>query len=373
MGKRILRGATRAAQAHVREVGPVRPEDAQGLVAQVYAQLERDFGMLPPPITLHSPAPDLLAASWALLRESLVATGATGRVAKEAVAAAVSAANACPYCVQVHTAMLHGLHGSDAHAVGEHRLDAITDPLLAECARWGRAGAHRDEAGRVPLPGTAAQAPELIGTVVTFHHLNRMVNLFLVDVPLPARVPAVARRAALGVAGKVVAPLARRVTRAGESLALLDEAPLPADLGWAAGTPAVAGAFARAAAAFERGGERSVPASVRDLVTARLAGWDGRPPPLTSAWVDEAVAELPAWDRGIGRLALLTALASYRVDRAVVAGARAAGAGDRALIEITGWASFAAARTAGSWLVAGWAALGDRSGSGPTGPAARAA
>ena len=51
-------------------------------------------------------------------------------------------------------------------------------------------------------------------------------------------------------------------------------------------------------------------------------------------------------DRAVAKLALLTALASYQVDAEVVASARRACADDAALIELTAWASLAAARRA---------------------------
>ena len=86
------RVARRAALAHVEHVIPTDPSTATGLVREVYRQVERDFGMLAPPIALHSPAPTVLAAAWAMLHESLLATGTTPRATKEAIATAVSAA-----------------------------------------------------------------------------------------------------------------------------------------------------------------------------------------------------------------------------------------------------------------------------------------
>jgi hypothetical protein len=59
-----------------------------------------------------------------------------------------------------------------------------------------------------------------------------------------------------------------------------------------------------------------------------------------------ATAELPAGERAVAKLALLTALASYQVDADVVASARRECADDAALIDLTAWASFTAARRA---------------------------
>src|ERR1700735_4058374 len=135
---RLIRGAGRKAIAQVRYVSPVPPGQAQGLVATVYAQVERDFGMLAPPVALHSPAPWPLAASWMMLRETLL-TGLADRAAREAVAAAVSLGNSCPYCVQVHTSVLHGLiQGRDATAIEAGQLTAVGDPHIQQLAAWAQ-------------------------------------------------------------------------------------------------------------------------------------------------------------------------------------------------------------------------------------------
>ncbi|WP_050565001.1 hypothetical protein [Salinispora oceanensis] len=81
---------------HVRHLTPVPLSAATGLVAAVYRAVERDFGMLAPPLTLHAAAPPALAATWLMLRESLLVPGRLGRAAKEAMAVEVSAANRPP-------------------------------------------------------------------------------------------------------------------------------------------------------------------------------------------------------------------------------------------------------------------------------------
>jgi AhpD family alkylhydroperoxidase len=354
MGQLLTRTTQRVTLAQVRQVTPVRPVAAEGLVAEVYAQVGRDFGMLAPPISLHSPAPEALAASWLMLRETLVGSGLLDRATKEAVAAAVSVGNACPYCVDVHGTTLHGLiRGRDAAAIATDRIDEVADSRLREIAGWARATALRATASRQDLPLSPAEAPEAIGVVVVFHYLNRMVNIFLSDSPFPPGLPAAARAGMQRLAGRMLRPISRGRREPGTSLDLLPAAALPDDLSWAAGNPNIAGAFARATAAIEDAGRRSVPVAVRELVLAELAGWDGRPVGASRAWVDDAVVGLAVADRPTGRLALLTALASYQVDDSVVEGARSALAGDAALVELTSWASLAAARQVANWLPAG--------------------
>ncbi|GAA4197003.1 carboxymuconolactone decarboxylase family protein [Streptosporangium oxazolinicum] len=323
--------------AQVRHVSPVRPAAAHGLVAEVYAQAARDFGMLAPPVILHSPAPSALAASWSILRESLLVPGTAGRAAKETVAAEVSAGNTCPYCVDVHGATLRG-------------LGAARDPRLAPLAAWARASGTAATAWDEPPAGDGGSgAAELVAVAVTFQYLNRMVNVFLGDSPLPPELPRGARGPAMRLFGALMRPAARRAAVPGASLGLLPVAPLPADLSWAAGVPHLAGAFARAAAAVEECGRRSLPGRVRALVADRVAAWEGEPPGLGRDWAARAVAGLPEADRPAARLALLVALASYQVDREAVEEFLRTTPDERALVEVTAWASLTAARRVGTW------------------------
>ncbi|WP_155372849.1 carboxymuconolactone decarboxylase family protein [Catellatospora vulcania] len=331
----LLSWATRGATLrHVRHVTPVHPAAASGLVGEVYRQVAAEFGMLAPPIVLHSPDPPRLAAAWTVLREALLADGLTTRLDREAVAAAVSAANSCPYCVDVHGSTLAGLGGRDA-------VDAAGPggTRLRELTAWaGRPGAA------APFP--PAQAPELIGTAVTFHYLNRMVNVFLPDSPLPPAVRGPARQVMGRMAARLLGALARGRVTPGGSAGLLPDAELPADLAWARGRPSVAAAFGAAAAAVDEAGQ-SLPAEVRDLVSAQAARLpDGGPGLHAQDWLDGAVSALAPEHRGMARLALLTVFASYRVTPAVVADAGLAD--DGALVRLTAWSSMTAARVLGA-------------------------
>ncbi len=96
-----------------------------------------------------------------------------------------------------------------------------------------------------------------------------------------------------------------------------------------------------------------MPEPVRDLVVARLASWDGQPAGPAGpgrGWVEAAVSGLAADQRPAGRLALLVALASHQVSQSDVEEFRDRGRpGDQTLVELTAWASLAAARRTASW------------------------
>ncbi len=335
MGGTVIRAALRSALNQVQYVDPVRPRRARGLVASVYQRVEREFGMLAPPVALHSPAPAVLAASWMMLRESLLARGELDRATKEVVAAGVSVGNGCPYCVEVHSATFGGLvHGPAADALSTSRVEDLADDATRALALWARDSA---------FPGAEPPKPtaETVGVAVTFHYLNRMVSVFHGDSPLPPNVPAGAHGAATRFLGRFMRSSAIVEHRPGDSLELLPPAPVGEDLWWAADNSTIADAFARAYAAIGEAGDRAVPADVRALVIAQLAEWDGRPKGVSRAWVSDAVSVLSPREKPIGRLALLTAMAAYQIDPSVVDDADLP---DSTLIELTSWSSLAAAR-----------------------------
>ena len=351
-----MQRALRRSVAQIRYVSIVPPGEARGIVADVYAQAERDFGMLAPPLVLHSPAEGPLAACWVMLRESLLAQGASDRAARETVAAAVSLGNSCPYCVAVHGAVLSGLdHEPEAAVIASDRLGAITDPALRDLAVWARSTGRRN-GGRPPaLPYSAEQMAELSAVAVTFHYLNRMVTVFCEESPLPGAVPAGLAGGLMRVLGRYLGHAARSAPQPGASLDLLPD-PLPdaeaatGDLRWAAASGSITKAFARADTAIEAAARRTVPEPVRELVRGELAGWDGRRRGLDRSWADDAVSGLPVADRIPGRLALLTAFTPHQIAQTDIGEFCRGGFTDRELIELTAWASMAAANQAGAWL-----------------------
>jgi hypothetical protein len=214
------------------------------------------------------------------------------------------------------------------------------------------------------------QAAELAGVAVTFHYLNRMVKVFLGASPLPPAVPGALGGPLMRILSRIVlsaqpartaqpawtAQPARTAQRAWPAHDLLPAGEPLVDQGWLAGSPRIADAFARARAAIERAGVDAVPERVRELTLAELAGWDGTARGPSRAWADAAVSGLAAADRPAGRLALLTAFASYQVLADDIAEFRHGNPDDGALIGLTSWASLAAALRIGSWLGTGQAA-----------------
>lgn len=331
----------------VRFVKPMQYGDATGLTLQVYQQMEADF-MVAPVLTLHSPVPEVMAGAWSILRETLLA-GRVDRTLKETVAATVSKSNTCPFCVDAHTMLLHANSEHDvAGAIRRGDFASIRDPQLHALVHWVLANQTSSAIEGHQPPFSRDDAAEIVGTVITFHYINRMANVFLGDalLPLPA--------ALKGVTGRLIGTAAgKRFVRAvepGASLGFVPRAALPGDLAWATTNPAVTAAFAGFAAVVEEAGEKVLPEPVRALVGARVQAWNGEIMGMSRRWVEEAAETIREEHRSAARLTLLTALASYQVDAGVVDDFRSHYPDDAHLVAATAWASFTAARRISEWL-----------------------
>ncbi|MGW1816164.1 carboxymuconolactone decarboxylase family protein [Streptomyces sp. NPDC002125] len=276
-----------------RYTSPAPPKSATGEVAGVYEQLATDFGIKDATtFVVLSASPPLLTAAWALMRESLLA-GRASRTGKEVVAAGVSLANRCPFCVTAHSVLLH--------ATGDHRLaetllrgEQPKDPGERHLLAWGK-----DMSGPRPFP--AHETAEYVGTALAFHFINRVVSSLLTEVMLPGGVERY--RLVRSTAGRSLARTVRRELEPGASLPLLGTEGEPPS--WAPEGPVGTAYGALRTAARTGAGLLSEEdaAFVRDSVAA----WDGVTPlPLA--------AELPSRaERPGARLALLAARAPYRI------------------------------------------------------------
>jgi AhpD family alkylhydroperoxidase len=318
--------------------------ESASLVATVNAQMKRDFGMVVEPITLHRPTPELMAGAWAALRETVV-SGTVDGPAKETVASTVSRVNRCPYCVEAHAIRLAAGGRRDvAAAIERGDYQAIPVAHLRALALWAAASRSPGAPELVAPPFAAGEAPELVGTVVYFHYVNRMVSVFCGDSPLPA------------VARAFRAPIARVAARrfrravlvthaAGASLGLIADAPVPADLSFAPDDGAIGRAWGAFAAVVDRSGRAALSDRDRAAVRAAIAAWKGDDPPLSGGWIEDALGDA---DSGAARLALLTALAPYRVgsDDLIELG----GADGATAVSAAAWGAFEAARRVAAWL-----------------------
>ena len=332
-----------------KNITPVSPASADGLVAEVYAQIKRDFGAIVEPFSLHSPSPKLLAGVWTACRETEL-IGIVPRNMKEIIAAAVSTTNQCPYCVDAHTIMLD--------AVGEHKassalsnrtISGISDPKLRDISEWALSTRSPNSTIIHSPPFSQKEAPEIIGMAVLYHYINKMVSFFLTETPLPSNrgwLKGTLKR----MAGWYFSFSANRPKLQGESLRLLPDSELPSDLIWAQDSQWVAQAFARFAAVIDEIGEEILSKAVRHCVQSYVEAWDGESPGISRQWVEQAIQNLDDKSKVVGRLVLTTAIAPYQVDDEMIEHFRADYPKEETLLGALAWGSFTVARRIGTWL-----------------------
>jgi AhpD family alkylhydroperoxidase len=327
------------APRQVRYLSPLDYRKAEGLAGAALEQMERDF-VVGPPITVHLPNPDLMAGVWSMARECLAA-GRGRRAMGEVVAAAVSRLNACPYCLDMHSSMLHSFGsrgGTEAHAITNWAAATLT-PGAQVLAR---------------PPFAPDDAPHMIGAALCFHYLNRMVNVFLDPSPFWVSGDGRMKDFVTRLAGNFLRPrLANQIVEPGKFLNDAAETSLPDEFAWAVSNPQIAGGFLRFISAAEQAGLESVDPHVREWVVEHVEGWRGEARGPGRTWVENAVASLDDRQRPAGRLALVTALTSWQVDERLVADFRSGQSSDRDLINLTSWASYIAVRRIASWTACG--------------------
>jgi hypothetical protein len=236
-----------------------------------------------------------------------------------------------------------------ASAVSEDKYDKISNAETRQLVEW--ALATRTPAAKILLtpPFSREAAPEIIGTAVFYHYINRMVSVLLTETPLPSNRTWL-KRPLKRVASLIFSPAVKRAKTAGESLQFLPEANLPPDLSWAEKASNVAGAFARFAAVVEDVGGLALTPEVRNYVQAKVDAWKGEFPELSRNWVEQGLQEFTNPQRTAVRLTLLTALAPYQIDEDIIRDFRKCFSGDSKLLGALAWASFTAARKIGTWL-----------------------
>ncbi len=335
----------------IKHVHPVNVRSAKGLVALVYSQIKRDFGKVVEPFQLHSPLPRLLAGTWMACRETEL-VGSVSRSIKEAVAATVSTVNNCPYCVDAHTIMLKaaGEHAI-ASSISRARYNQIAAARVRSIVQWALKASTPNLEVPGLLPFSQSEAPEIIGTAVFYHYMNRMVTVLLGKTPLPSNISWL-KNPLKRIASMMFSSAVHRPKTLGESLKFLPPANLPEDLHWAKANPIVAQAFARFAAIVNEVGEQALPLRVREKVSDFIDKWQGETFGISRSWVEDGTRDFDEASKSAAQLTLLTAMAPYQVDESTVQRFKQNFPEDHVLLGALAWGSLTAARKIGTWIQA---------------------
>lgn len=321
-------------------------------LAALFHQIRREFGALVDPLLIHSVDAELLGGAWASLRETLVAEGRVPRRFKEVAAVGVSIANACPWCVDAHTIMLSAL-GSDPSAKRLRRApkSPLPDPALEAVAQWAKNSRHPRSSQVTHPPFSLSEAPEFIGTAFCFHYINRLVTILLGDSPVPAK-HKLMRRIIIFFSVRVFGRAIRRPHPAGASLSMAGASACSGRFAWAHSNPHIEAAFSALEDAILKAAEDVFTTDTQCAVRSFIASWQGDEMPLGRAWLDQALACLPSFERPAARLALLAALAPHRATDEDVRDFRETWPDDRRLMAVLSWGAWQAAVRVTEWLLA---------------------
>ncbi|CAN0137228.1 unnamed protein product, partial [Ascophyllum nodosum] len=312
----------------------------------------------PVSVTMHNPR--FSAALWAVNTEAYRRKGTLSRSQKEVVALGVSLSNDCPHCAFIHTAM-GGAAGSDVPFDSIQRFYQTRDPGIAfplsegteslnhRLASWSIR--HRDVGARDLIPCSSEQVPEVLGTVMLFGILNRVVDTFVSKseggpmFPSPVRAlmkfesisPMVQRMMSSMMswvmhdedakvqAGQVLREINKVAPIIKGYEGCTDEPPseLPQELTWAAENETIGTSFAFLAAEAEAMSTAFVPDAIRKYMKSWVSTWDGgkAPPGDRAEWLDPLVQAsgktLDLKDKGVVgmlKLMLVVVVASDKTD-----------------------------------------------------------
>jgi len=329
----------------MRYVHAIPRRKAIGLVAQVYKMIEEDF-FINGSLTSRSKVPPLMAGIWTAGRESILVDDHLDRTTKEAMNAALSQVNDCPYCGDMLISLVHAGGKHDAAACIFAADEAhITNSSLRNRLSWVKSVATPGTKMDMPIPFSAEELPEATAALMAMSDINRFSHVVMDGSPVSAPlglqgVKAIALRL---FGGELRATHVKHLTP-GRALPLLPPAALPEDMQWATPNPRIADALARWAAVVEREAWFVVSTEVRELVACNLRHWNGEMMPLSRSWVDSEAALLTGQDRAIARLALVLAKAPYQMDETLVEDVLREDRCEERFIRILAWASFSGAR-----------------------------
>ena len=195
---------------------------------------------------------------------------------------------------------------------------------------------------------------EYFGTAVAFHYLNRMVSAFLDDKLMPT--PDFMDNTANAMASIMMGGMVRkqRTTVPGGALDLLPEhekthAWRPV---WAEDVPSIADAIEGWSGVIETAARERIDGSLLDGLAASIDRWSGATPSLGDAWMDEFRPAVSADDRPVADLALLAAMAPYRLDDDRIKTVLGSRFDQEQTLALVSWAAQRACRRVGDWITA---------------------
>ena len=245
-------------------------------ISVVAKSAAREFGMYPPFLQLFEEIPSVFGTMWQMLREVAI-VGQFPRFLKQVVAVAVSRANECPSCLKAHKMLAMALGNKAARHVlekGESELDKENKHArsLLKLYRWAAATSRAEGPELCQPPFLRKFAPEVIGSVLVWNYVNRIISVFFPD-----------RKAMPTFIVKLFGPIMRwkmggiKYQNRSASFNLFPMQPtvLQSELSWAIPDPTVSAAISRFDSSIEQASFLIIPDSIRSFMRNLVAKWDG--------------------------------------------------------------------------------------------------
>lgn len=319
------------------------------MIKEVYSQLKEEMGDVVEPISMHALFPELLVGIWSVLREVVLVEDQVLRRDKEAVGAAVSASNECPYCVDAHTIMIIGLKDqTTAKAIVKQDLSLITNSDLRDIVGWAF-DSRNFKAHNIKNPVfDRKKAPEIIGTAVFFHYLNRMVTIFLGPTILPMNISflkgAMKQMAAM-MFSKVLQTEKKAKENQKKTKGVNDEI-----LYWTRSNERIQLVYGYLKTVVDDIGQKYVPIEVRSFLQTHIDKWNGHDLHSTKG-LDQLVSDVSPKNQPLAKMLYLTAFSPHRIQSYHFDEFNLYYKGrDEAVLASLSWASFYAAARIGAKL-----------------------
>jgi AhpD family alkylhydroperoxidase len=305
----------------VRHIQATSPRQSTGISKKVFAQMQLENAGVHGPFLIHAAQPTLLAAVWALFRETQLASGVP-RAHQETIALLIAEENRCPWCIEAH------------------QLALQTQQPNPEIVTWYKA--NPDPLEHSSIHGSSLEA--MIAhraAVLLWQYINRMTNVLLVKSAWQNF--GGLRGSLTRVMGHVFgAFFLNRRYLPGRSLEFITEVPLPAHLEWARPHQTIGIALAYFHRQVNELAQALIPDHLQRFVLEYVHEHRGQNMGLSRRWADDAVQLLDPKHQVMGKVLLLTALASYQIDDELISQVRRILPADADLLALLAWGSYAA-------------------------------
>ncbi len=351
---RAIRSAMLEQTAHAVKYLKVQGiKDAQGVVKKINQQTERDF-LLAAPQSISTPSERVHAVRWAALREVFAVKTHVKRATKETLAAVVAQSNTCPFCEDVHGASVSATGDNIvAEAIVNGTWQNLKDEKTKLLIEWGLNTRNSDASIIKNPPFSEIEAPEIIGTALTFHSINRLVNIFLTESPMPGILGSkLLKKLALRIASMTMfKSMVEKNVKAGDALQFIENHAVQEHLHWAQAVPAYAKVLAAEEFLLTKIEQDLIPSVSGKLLKEKVSRWQGEEMPMGKAWLSDILKDLDENEKPIAKMMFLAAFAPYTVTENDINEFRKVKPSDEELVEVCFWAIQILTNRIGEWLV----------------------